>query len=233
MSFHFNGIHNRILMNVRHIAVGLCLAIAFQFLFSAYIANRSRSSHNLRTTDRIIATRTGLFDLETNETSTYTHENLSTLVKWRVPLMTENQWTALQSSLSAYGPIEQLNKSEIERVPESMTIADTANSEYSITSCGWPLRCLFFSSIRNADPSSKTIVEYSCDISTYKLILPLKPLWSGLLINILLIMGIYILAVTATSTLLSFRRRGRGLCANCGYSCQPSSPICPECGSQP
>lgn len=71
------------------------------------------------------------------------------------------------------------------------------------------------------------------DRGTPDLVLPLRPIWSGVLGNLVF----WWLAAAASAWLAAFTRsalrRRRGSCAACGYSRigLPPSAACPECGS--
>lgn len=68
-------------------------------------------------------------------------------------------------------------------------------------------------------------------------VIPLQPLWPGLLMNTAVFLGTYALLLAgalAPGTVRRLRRR-RGLCPSCGYSREglAGDSACPECGAAP
>jgi hypothetical protein len=61
-------------------------------------------------------------------------------------------------------------------------------------------------------------------------VLPLAPIWGGLLANVALYTLPWILVLGAPRVAIRFSRRHRGLCPVCAYPIG-SSPICAECGA--
>lgn len=60
---------------------------------------------------------------------------------------------------------------------------------------------------------------------------PLTPLWRGLIADVVVWAGVWVLLVAGSRALVRARRRRRGACEQCGYSLQSlESERCPECG---
>jgi len=59
--------------------------------------------------------------------------------------------------------------------------------------------------------------------------IPIRPIWSGLLVNSALHAGLLGAGVWGAGRLARWRRRARGLCLRCGYDVRGLGR-CPECG---
>lgn len=111
------------------------------------------------------------------------------------------------------------------------------------TRTGWPLRAMAywhegfygwgdFIWARGPGPSG---IALGREVGTAALpfderVIPLQPLWAGLIGNTLIFGGVLFLGSTAVSTRRAARRRRRGQCARCGYDLAGLA-TCPECGT--
>lgn len=111
------------------------------------------------------------------------------------------------------------------------------------TRTGWPLRAMAywhegfygwgeFVWSRGAGPSG---ISHGREIGTATLpfaerVIPLQPLWTGLICNTLIHGGILFLGATTVSARRTARRRRRGQCVHCGYDLAGLA-TCPECGT--
>jgi hypothetical protein len=64
-------------------------------------------------------------------------------------------------------------------------------------------------------------------------VLPVRPIWSGLILNTLLYAALWTVMFSTPRLVRQYRRRRRGACLTCGYARTglPSIAQCPECGS--
>lgn len=64
-------------------------------------------------------------------------------------------------------------------------------------------------------------------------IIPLRPIWWGVTINLTLAIVLVVAVITARRALMMMLRRRKGRCPNCGYDLRSgASGMCPECGRQ-
>ncbi len=105
---------------------------------------------------------------------------------------------------------------------------------------GWPMRCLVGHPTDNAvSPSTTYFGPWDTRLGGAGpwampfagLILPLRPLWPGFLVNTLFFTPLAWVALTAPRLLRHAVRQRRGLCPHCAYDLG-DSPTCPECGPQ-
>lgn len=63
-------------------------------------------------------------------------------------------------------------------------------------------------------------------------LLPFRPIWSGVIIDVLFYTIVWVLIFALVRTLLRYRRQTKGQCPECGYQLYgaPNKP-CPECGT--
>lgn len=105
---------------------------------------------------------------------------------------------------------------------------------------GWP--CLSLCATGNRDPISGSVsrIEFGIESSLTPWkhngyvdprILPLKPIWGGLLIDSLIFGGTVYLVVTVWIAGRRWKRHRSEQCLVCGYQLLSSQPDCPECGS--
>lgn len=106
---------------------------------------------------------------------------------------------------------------------------------------GWPMRCLVAYIDIKKEPLdrkwSPMIIKWQIEFGdTQGLLglprgLPYKPIWFGLLVNILLYSSIFYFFLFGFVQLKRARRRRRGRCPKCNYDLRGDfDPGCPECG---
>jgi len=109
---------------------------------------------------------------------------------------------------------------------------------YGMMYYGWPLRCLS-GAWEHREPSGEILFRNSYPIGSSVsaaslrklLVLPGRPLWLGLLLNITIWSGVSAVCVFGHRYALRGFRRHRGLCADCGYSLRETTGRrCSECG---
>jgi hypothetical protein len=115
-----------------------------------------------------------------------------------------------------------------------------------IEAYGWPFRCLRWESFGLASsgavsfgvpPYKITLKRSSTPVVTFsnhalgRTVLPLRPIWHGLFLNL----ALYSLTVTylfvVATQVRGWTRRRKGNCSACGYSLRGVSSVCPECGT--
>lgn len=136
------------------------------------------------------------------------------------------------------GAPERLEAPDWLRLPngESRTYLSTME----VLGAGWPAICLRTDArfdIMNFSPTAKRWNEgYEIERgSTFQpftsMVLPLSPIWAGLLINTGVFSAAWFSLFLAVSLGRTYMRRRRGRCVRCGYDLRGSAgPRCPECG---
>ena len=105
--------------------------------------------------------------------------------------------------------------------------------------CGWPLPALAYmaedvSQAGGPAPgwrTERTIVLGTLANGNPRL-LPLRPVWTGLVVDTLLYATAAFASLTLAAWLLERRRRRRGRCRACGYDLRGIEGRCPECGAE-
>ena len=111
---------------------------------------------------------------------------------------------------------------------------------------GWPLRCLASESVprpaggwrmsgRLQGIALKPWTTKRRDFASDQRLLPLRPIWPGFVLNTLIFGFAMWMAMMVGTLVRSAVRRGRGLCARCGYDLRGRGTaaeldVCPECG---
>ena len=131
------------------------------------------------------------------------------------------------------------------QVPSWVAFPPAAESHiYQIDTAatGWPLRAFASESWIYTDPAlnsgtrSHEVLRHNFVLysgSSGRIILPLRPIWPGLLADIAIYaLAAFLLALAFTSIRGGSRRR-RGHCPRCNYDLRatPSGSPCPECGA--
>jgi hypothetical protein len=112
---------------------------------------------------------------------------------------------------------------------------------FMVSTCGWPFRSAVARTFMR-DPQSE---HFSTGIMVPTTnwppwlkrgvppltVLPVQPIWRGLLANTVLYAAVIGALTLGPSHLRRRRRRARGLCIRCGYQLAPAVPRCPECGN--
>jgi hypothetical protein len=120
--------------------------------------------------------------------------------------------------------------------------------ELAIIDAGWPIRCLRGVLYRRTPPAtveaiggwqippgyfrSATVgmIAQRGYLSTDYGVLPLTPLWWGIIIDVLfLATGVYLISLGARAWKRRLRRAA-GRCLHCGHTLIPANTRCPECG---
>lgn len=116
-----------------------------------------------------------------------------------------------------------------------------AGFDATIWRFGWPLRCLKGDIIGIYWDDAETrgfwvlaekyiIVEGVTARSAGPIMIPLRPIWIGIIGNSLLYAFGLLLLISGSRALLRCRRRRSGGCVKCGYPTGPSA-VCSECGT--
>jgi hypothetical protein len=115
-------------------------------------------------------------------------------------------------------------------------------SEMEAVGAGWPAICLHAESIfdiMNFSPTARVwrngyVIERGSTVQPFTaIVLPLGPVWKGLIINTLLFSAAWFALFAVISKVRALLRRCRGCCARCGYDLRGSNgDRCSECGSR-
>jgi len=115
----------------------------------------------------------------------------------------------------------------------------------TVDQVGWPMRCLEaidFVEIKRDLTWTRTVGPMGIELPLHSsapwpgqagAVLPLGPIWLGLLANTLFYAYLIALPVLSIRAVRVVRRRRRGACESCGYSRAGLAPeaACPECGA--
>lgn len=105
-----------------------------------------------------------------------------------------------------------------------------------VTGGGWPFISLWHLSVIERYPfRANPVLDLEGGVELQKrsgkiLYLPLRPAWSGLLLNVAFYGTIWLLFSVGFARIKSFVRSRRGRCTRCGYILKEVSTGCPECG---
>jgi len=102
------------------------------------------------------------------------------------------------------------------------------------TAWGWPMVCLVSVFVADQPLLTGTIVSgIPLETGTRRILtdlLPIRPIWRGLVVNTALYAFITWLVIVLLVRVRNSIRRKRGLCIHCRYAVR-DLPVCPECGS--
>ncbi len=200
------------------LALGVTLNLAMAWMCAAWV-EPSRGTTSLS----IVPRSDGRFDATTCRAS-FGHKRVS---------------RATLSSIGGYPDSGQILELEW----------DITGHEYSETRAGWPLpalACRNYSEVEIRDSGGATNlsktglvhIEHGIELKPWPVggavaswrALPCRPLWSGVIVNSLLLAVISSVCLFIPTTLRRRLRRRRGQCQHCGYPIG-ASPVCSECGA--
>ncbi len=165
------------------------------------------------------------------------------------PAMPPTSWPARPNVFHHYGDWHGITEYGYldARYPVPSGAPDIEYERFNVTVCqaGWPMRCLEsidFVEIKRDLTWTRTVGPMGIELPLHSsttwpgeagAVLPLGPIWLGLLANTLFYAYLIALPVLSIRAARVVRRRRRGACESCGYSragLDASTP-CPECGA--
>lgn len=101
---------------------------------------------------------------------------------------------------------------------------------------GWPMRAMVgvgYTRTSNSTPTVEYASRWAIPVGSTasgRVILPLRPLWPGFAVNVVLLAAVIASLRGGARALRNARRRAAGRCLGCGHPLAFEQKACPECG---